>query len=91
MTCRKALPANVESVHVNVASIRYPSSVFDFVVCNDCLPHLPDKAGALAEMARVLKPGGKLATCHAGNREQINRLHAEIGDAMAEDRILDSL
>ena len=34
---------------------------FDLVVCQNVLEHIGDDAGALAEMARVLRPGGNLA------------------------------
>jgi 2-polyprenyl-3-methyl-5-hydroxy-6-metoxy-1,4-benzoquinol methylase len=34
---------------------------FDLVVCQNVLEHIADDEGALAEMARVLRPGGHLA------------------------------
>jgi SAM-dependent methyltransferase len=33
---------------------------FDVVLCSEILEHVPDFDGTLAEMARVLKPGGRL-------------------------------
>jgi malonyl-CoA O-methyltransferase len=36
------------------------SGVFDLVVCALVVGHLPDLAGALAELSRVLRPGGTL-------------------------------
>jgi SAM-dependent methyltransferase len=38
----------------------FASGSFDYVLCIDVLPHLPDTAPALAEFRRVLKPGGTL-------------------------------
>lgn len=40
-------------------SIPFPDNHFDFVVCRSLLHHLDDPAIAMAEMVRVLKPGGK--------------------------------
>lgn len=42
-----------------VESIPFPDNHFDFVVCRSLLHHLDDPAIGLAEMVRVLKPGGK--------------------------------
>ena len=83
----KGFPANVEFVEADAARIPLPAASFDLVVCNATFPHFPDKARALAEMARVLKPGAKLAICHTSSREQVNRLHKEIGGAVAGDEI----
>lgn len=35
-------------------------TVFDLILCNHVLEHIPDSAGALAELYRILKPGGLL-------------------------------
>ena len=83
----KGFPPNVEFVEADAASIPLPAASFDLVVCNATFPHFPDKARALAEMARVLKPGGRLAICHTRSREEVNRLHKEIGGVVARDEI----
>lgn len=36
----------------------FASATFDAVLCFRCFPHVPEPARALAEMARVLRPGG---------------------------------
>ena len=38
----------------------FPDAAFDAVLCIDAINHLPDRAAALAEWRRVLKPGGRL-------------------------------
>ena len=40
---------------------RSPSRSFDAVITSEVLEHIPDDTGALAELARVLKPGGVFA------------------------------
>jgi SAM-dependent methyltransferase len=39
----------------------FADGAFDAVVCSEVLEHLQDVAAALAEMTRVLRPGGRLA------------------------------
>lgn len=39
----------------------FPDAAFDCVVCSEVLEHIPDYRGALDEMARIAKPGGRLA------------------------------
>lgn len=41
-------------------SLPFPDQTFDFVVCNSVLHWLEDRARAVAEFARVLRPGGQL-------------------------------
>lgn len=41
-------------------NIPYPSEEFDFIMCTNSFHHYPDPLLALAEMRRLLKPGGQL-------------------------------
>lgn len=43
---------------VDLLDIPYPPGSFDFVIANHVLEHVADDARALAEIRRVLKPGG---------------------------------
>lgn len=44
---------------IDVMAIPYPERYFDFVFCCHVLEHVPDERAALAELWRVLKPGGQ--------------------------------
>ena len=48
-------------VRGDALKLPFPDGVFDKVICAEVLEHLPDDAGAMAELARVLRPGGLLA------------------------------
>jgi SAM-dependent methyltransferase len=44
----------------DLTRLPYPDACFDAVVCGWVLEHLPDPRPGLRELARVMKPGGKL-------------------------------
>lgn len=50
-----------EYLLADAANTGLPSAAFDGVVFLDVLEHLPDEAGTIDEIARVLKPGATLA------------------------------
>ena len=41
-------------------NLPFKDSEFDYVICIEVLEHIPDTKKALAEMARILKPGGEI-------------------------------
>lgn len=51
---------NVQWAQVDMTVIPYDDDTFDLVVCQFGIMFAPDKAKALSEMYRVLKPGGRL-------------------------------
>jgi ubiquinone/menaquinone biosynthesis C-methylase UbiE len=57
---KNAARANVqvEFRQGNASDMPYESGTFDFVVCRAAFKNFADPSGALAEMHRVLKPGG---------------------------------
>jgi len=51
----------ITELHVApVEKLPFPDATFDLVTCNMVFEHLATPAEAFAEMARVLKPGGKV-------------------------------
>jgi SAM-dependent methyltransferase len=68
----------------DVESIPFATGSFDLVVCVEVLRYLPDVRGCLAEIARVLKPGGVcLATAaprwNLNGYWLVNRLASSLG------------
>jgi ubiquinone/menaquinone biosynthesis C-methylase UbiE len=48
----------------DMANMSYPDESFDLVHCRNALDHMKDPRGALREMARVCKPGGRIHLRH---------------------------
>ena len=53
---RKSIP------HQDLCGLTFGAAVFDVVICNELFEHLYDLPAALAEIARVLRPGGYLVS-----------------------------
>ncbi len=50
----------VDLVVGDAARLPFRDGAFDAVICTETLEHLPDDAGAMREIARLLTPGGRL-------------------------------
>lgn len=52
--------SNVFFLHGDAAALPFPDASFDVVVCRFALHHMEDPAPPVGEMARCLRPGGRL-------------------------------
>ena len=61
MAAEKAAQAGVrvEFQHGSASNMPFPKDSFDFLVCRAAFKNFADPVGALKEMCRVLKPGGR--------------------------------
>jgi ubiquinone/menaquinone biosynthesis C-methylase UbiE len=65
------------------ACVRYnpfATETCDAVVCYSSFPHFQNKPGALLEIKRVLKKGGRVFVCHTSSRAQINGVHHQVAE-----------
>lgn len=69
---------NIEFLHADIMDIPISEEVFDSVVCYSSFPHFRDKHGALSEIRRVMKPGGRVYICHTSSRDHINGIHSTL-------------
>jgi SAM-dependent methyltransferase len=53
--------AKAQVVVGDALALPYPGGAFDVVIASEILEHVPDDRGAIAELVRVLRPGGSLA------------------------------
>ena len=53
--------AKAQVVVGDALTLPYPDATFDSVIASEILEHIPDDESVIAELIRVLKPGGSLA------------------------------
>lgn len=58
--CRRTLPREAVLVRADNGELPFAEASFDRVLCSGVLMHLEDERKALAELVRVLRPGGVL-------------------------------
>ncbi|GIK76491.1 MAG: hypothetical protein BroJett022_01810 [Actinomycetes bacterium] len=77
--------ANLSPTRGDAASLPYPDSSVDAVVLTTVLGEIADRRSAMAEIARVLRPGGRLVVGelfgdpHFTTPAEVERLGAEAG------------
>jgi len=76
--------ANVSSRPLDLDAIDQPAAAHDIVLCREGLMFAHDHGGAVAEVARVLRPGGRVAVSVWGPRDANPWLAAVLDSASAE-------
>jgi len=66
---------NVTFLTIDIQNIPFDDRTFDMVIANHMLYHVPDKPRALAEVWRVLKPGGDLYASTIGENHLLELNH----------------
>lgn len=79
---RKNVPEmkNITFAQVDIQQIPWPDVSFDVVIANMMLYHVPDLDRALAEAARILKPGGRFLCSTSGEKNVGNWLVDALGE-----------
>jgi len=62
---------------------------FDVALCFHSFPHFRDRSAALRNLARSLKPQGRLIVMHLRSRADVNAFHQSVGDVIATDLLPD--
>lgn len=89
---REKLGSRAQVIQADAESLPLPDSTFDVVVCNDSFHHYPNPETVLAEISRVMQPGGVFllgdTTAPAGLRGITNLLlpHSRGGDVRLYSR-----
>ena len=61
---------DVQVLHMNAERLEFPEASFDIALCALGLMYVPDPRRALAEMLRVVKPGGRVVASVWGARRE---------------------
>ena len=84
---KRGLPGNIIFFHGSVNSVPRDDCFFDKVICFQVFPHFLDHKRSLAEIARLLKPGGELWLNHLKIRVDINNLHKNASSVVISHQI----
>lgn len=79
--------ANVRFVQGSADRLPFPDASFDLVTCQTLLIHVPDPAVVIAEMWRVLRPGGQLMVAEPNNLANTASWAVQLPGADVEDAL----
>jgi ubiquinone/menaquinone biosynthesis C-methylase UbiE len=78
-------------LHMDIHRCNLADQCVNVVICNGAFPHFHNKPLALAEINRVLKPGGVLAINHFATKEFVNSIHAGSASEWIRQDLLDEV
>lgn len=81
----KRIPA--EFRFADVCCTELGEGCFDVVLCFHSFPHFRDQRAAAINLARALRPGGRLLVMHLASRAEINAFHDQVGGAVSGDHL----
>jgi ubiquinone/menaquinone biosynthesis C-methylase UbiE len=76
----KGFQGNLTFLCADIMQSGLADESFNAVVCYSVFPHFHDKPGALREIYRLLKTGGRLFICHTSSRREINEIHRALAE-----------
>ncbi|MFA6807756.1 MAG: methyltransferase domain-containing protein [Eubacteriales bacterium] len=79
----------IEYVQGDISATLFDQHTFDEVICHACFPHFSDKQVAVKEIARILKPGGRVIITHLSSRNELNSMHLSLGGVVGGDVLPD--
>ncbi|MBN1591048.1 MAG: methyltransferase domain-containing protein [Pirellulales bacterium] len=66
-----------------------PAASADLALCFHSFPHFRDQQAALRNLARALRPAGRLVVIHLASSAAINAFHDSVGGEVAGDHLPD--
>ena len=82
---KKYAAPNLIFLQADVMRMPLADNFFDRIILLAFFPHLPQKARALKEFYRLLKPGGKIFIAHTASRNEVNEFHGRLDYPLCED------
>jgi SAM-dependent methyltransferase len=79
----EARARGLDALVADLADLPFIDGEFDAVICNHVLYHLSDRDRGIAEIARVLRPGGRFAGIY-NFRDHLAEVWSAVGDPWGE-------
>lgn len=83
----RGLPSHVTLLRAEASALPVAGRTFHHVICFNVFPHFENPTHVIAELARTLRPGGRLWINHTLKRNEINQLHAGLDRPVRSHRL----